>query len=105
VPAVFQVATTFFLAVIGWVLFRAESFGRARDWLSALFRWRGGDAPSPWLWSAIAIAAIVSFACPNTFDLSHDWPPLQAAALTMLFVIAIFIMYVGRQTPFLYFQF
>jgi len=105
VPVVLQVAATFLLAVVGWVLFRAESFGRAHDWLAAMFTWRAGDAASPWLWGAIAIAGAVSFACPNTFELSHEWRPLPAAGLTVLFAMAIFIMYVGRQTPFLYFQF
>ena len=48
-PVAFQVTTTFLLAVIGWVLFRAESFGRARDQLVAMFHWRAGEPPSLWL--------------------------------------------------------
>jgi alginate O-acetyltransferase complex protein AlgI len=104
-PAVLQVGTTFLLAVVGWVLFRAETFGRARDWLAAMFHWRAGAAPPVALWSFIALAAVICFALPNTFELRHDWRPLPALGLAFLFSVAMFVMYVGRQTPFLYFQF
>jgi alginate O-acetyltransferase complex protein AlgI len=104
-PVAFQVTTTFLLAVVGWVLFRAEGFGRARDQLVAMFHWRAGEPPSLWLWGFIALAAVISFALPNTFELRHDWRPLSAAGLALLFSVAIFVMYLGRQTPFLYFQF
>jgi alginate O-acetyltransferase complex protein AlgI len=104
-PAALQVAGTFFLGVIGWVLFRAETFGRARDWLTGMFNWRHGEPASLWLWSGIAVAAAISFGLPNTFELSHDWRPVPAIGLALLFSAAIFVMYVGHQTPFLYFQF
>jgi alginate O-acetyltransferase complex protein AlgI len=105
VPMVLQVTATFVLAVVGWVLFRAESFGRARDWLHAMFNWRHGDAAPIWLWAAIVIAAALCFGAPNTFELTHRWRPLPALGLVLLFSAAIFVMYVGHQTPFLYFQF
>ena len=105
VPAALQVASTFLLAVVGWVLFRAESFTRARDWLHAMFNWRGGAASMLPLWGCIAIAAAISFALPNTFELRHDWRPMPALGLTLLFSLAIAVMYVGHQSPFLYFQF
>jgi alginate O-acetyltransferase complex protein AlgI len=104
-PIVMQVTTTFFLVVVGWVLFRAESVDRARDWLTAMFNWRQGEAPSLWLWSCIALAAVVSFGLPNTFELKHDWRPLPTLGLAFLFSVAIIVMYVGHQAPFLYFQF
>lgn len=104
-PAILQVTATFLLAVLGWVLFRAASFTRARDWLAAMFHWRPGAAPSPWLWGWIALAAVVSFGLPNTFELRHDWRPLPALGLAALFSTALFMIYVGHQTPFLYFQF
>jgi len=100
-----RVLTTFLLAVIGWVLFRAESFARARDWLGAMFKWRQGPAPSVWLWIWIALAATISFFLPNTFELRHDWRPAPALGLAVLVSAAIFVMYVGHETPFLYFQF
>ena len=61
--------------------------------------------PSLWLWSWIALAAGISFFLPNTFELRHDWRPIPALGLAVLFSVAIFVMYVGHQTPFLYFQF
>jgi hypothetical protein len=42
---------------------------------------------------------------PNTFELTHDWRPAPAVALTALFSTALLVMYVGHQSPFLYFQF
>lgn len=104
-PIVMRVATTFLLAVLGWVLFRAESFTDARDWLTSMFTWRTGAAPSLRLWICIALAAVISFGLPNTFELRHDWRPLPALGLAVLFSVAMLVMYLGHQTPFLYFQF
>jgi alginate O-acetyltransferase complex protein AlgI len=105
IPAIVQTAATFLFAVVGWVLFRAESFGKARDWLHAMFSWRYGSTSSPWLWVAVAAAAVISFGLPNTFELNHTWRPLPAVGLAFLFFLALFAMYLGRETPFLYFQF
>ena len=70
-----------------------------------MFNWRQGGPASFGLWGGIALAAVVSFGLPNTFELSHNWRPLPALGLAFLFSAAIFMMYVGHQTPFLYFQF
>ena len=48
--------------------------------------------------SFIALAAAISFALPNTFELTHDWRPLSAVGVALLFSAAIFVMYLGRQT-------
>jgi alginate O-acetyltransferase complex protein AlgI len=106
VPALAQIVATFVLAVIGWVLFRAPTFTHARAWLHAMFNWRAAGAEAPMmLWAAVAIGAFISFAMPNTFELTHDWRPAPAFALTALFSTALFVMYIGHQSPFLYFQF
>jgi D-alanyl-lipoteichoic acid acyltransferase DltB (MBOAT superfamily) len=38
IKELFQIALTFFLAVIGWILFRAESLGQAIDYLASMAR-------------------------------------------------------------------
>ena len=104
-PGAARVALTFVLAVFGWVIFRAESLGKAAAWLTSMLTWRPGDGPSALLWGCILVAAAISFGLRNTFEIEHRWRPLPAAGLTALFSLSLLVMYVGRQTPFLYFQF
>jgi hypothetical protein len=53
----------------------------------------------------LLVAAAIAHGLPNTFELEHDWRTLPALALAFSFVSALFVLYVGRQVPFLYFQF
>jgi len=107
VPDGLRKAVTFFLVVIGWVLFRATSFAMAIGWLRKLFVWEkainitGGET----LVLLILIAGGIAHLCPNTFELSHRWNWLSALALAALFVACICVMYGSKPAPFLYFQF
>ena len=53
----------------------------------------------------IVIAGSVAHLGPNTFEMRHDWRPLEALALAAAFLICLVAMYGGQISPFLYFQF
>jgi alginate O-acetyltransferase complex protein AlgI len=104
-----RVAFTFTLVLLGWVLFRAPSFGAAFDVYRALFA--GGSGPwllVPW---ELALAAL-AFACEFAAERGRtpvDWwtiPVVRGgAALAALGLVLELLSYPGTATPFIYFKF
>jgi alginate O-acetyltransferase complex protein AlgI len=106
-PNHFRRAITFLLVVIGWVLFRSDTFGTAVTLMSRMFMWRSGALPVGWPILAVALAVSYCLAHfgPNTFELSHRWSGAQLACISFLFLFCLILMYGEQQSPFLYFQF
>ena len=97
---------TFFLVVIGWVLFRATSFTMALGLIRKMFLPAAGVRPASWLLlPALLLAAVLAHFGPNTFELEHRWRPPMRLALVVLFALCLAVIYGGQQTPFLYYQF
>jgi alginate O-acetyltransferase complex protein AlgI len=107
VPRWFRAAGTFLLVVIGWVLFRAETFRMASGLLSRMFFPSPGSLPVGWqiLSAALVIAAAIAHGAPNTFELSHNWKKAATVVLAALFAACLAVIYGGHPSPFLYFQF
>ena len=105
-PALRQCAT-FLLVVVGWVFFRAESFAAAATILRAMGSWHPGPLPVGWplLATLMVIAGAMAHSGPNSFELRHAWRPVPAMAFATLFLVCMFAIYGGHQSPFLYFQF
>jgi hypothetical protein len=93
--------------VVGWVLFRSESFTMALGLLRRMFSWTPGAIPIGWpiLLAVVMVAAGVAHFCPNTFEISHHWNGAVVFALALLFGACMAVLYGGQQSPFLYFQF
>jgi alginate O-acetyltransferase complex protein AlgI len=106
-PSFLRQAGTFALVLIGWVMFRSTSLAMARSMLATMFRITD-SAAIPWAWSFVAllsIAAVIAHALPNTFELRHEWRPLETIMITALFGLCLFVIEGGQSSPFLYFQF
>jgi len=106
-PALLRRSATFLLVVIGWVLFRSESFPMASRLLQMMFTWNAGLhlAALPGLIALLALAAALAHWGPNTFEMKHQWGPAPALGLGILLVACMAFIYRGQQSPFLYFQF
>jgi alginate O-acetyltransferase complex protein AlgI len=106
-PAWVGRSLTFLLAVVGWVLFRADDFTMALGLLRRMFLWTSGPAIAGWslLLILLIIAAALAHMAPNTFELSHQWGAWSTLGLAGLFALCLVVIYGGQQTPFLYFQF
>jgi len=114
-PVPVRVSFTFFIILITWVFFRAETFGVATQYLAVMF----GGGPEIQATAAIAEAEVLRnfnlfqfFVCgfaawlmPNTQTILHRFVAWKAVLGLFLFVIAVAVMFTRGHSPFLYFQF
>ena len=99
---------TFFLVTLGWVFFRAESFGHVGQWFGSLAGMHGiGGA---WSWETLALLGLVVAclvivrACPNSLELPLErLSALPQVALATATAASLLLMNYGSK--FLYFQF
>jgi alginate O-acetyltransferase complex protein AlgI len=106
-PLLCRRAATFILVMIGWVVFRSTSVKMAESILRTMFRWSQGPAIawSTGLTATLVVAAVIAHGMPNTFELKHEWRPMETLAITGLFGLSLAVIYGGQASPFLYFQF
>jgi alginate O-acetyltransferase complex protein AlgI len=97
---------TFFTVMLGWVVFRAESLGRARE-IFAEMAGAGGLGSVHFFRAnyiaSLALAAILAFFFPNSWEIKIEPRRTYAYALAVILVGAVLLL--GRGSPFLYFQF
>ncbi|WP_028050352.1 MBOAT family protein [Cellulomonas sp. URHD0024] len=115
VPTVLRWIGTMAIVVVGWVLFRAESFGKAMDMLLLMVGVGNdgagrplGEFVTPWFLLMAAIACVLAFPV-------YPWAKahlavrtrvvLGAALFPAFFIIASTKVLAGAYSPFLYFRF
>jgi len=113
-PSPIQVLLTFLLVTVGWVIFRAETFGQAWRMLATMFTLVSPQAGSALLSAVIytrghlvlmALCAMLVFQPVQGFDWTRrlSWP--RAFLLIVLFALALMTMFAQSFRSFLYFQF
>lgn len=105
-----QMACTFVLAVVGWILFRANTIGEAWRFFCGIFtQWnlQGGSNTDPVLFVWIGLLFVVEWIFrdkEHAFDLEKcHWMVRWGAYLVLTFIILIFGAF--GETNFIYFQF
>ncbi len=103
----FRRVFTFFLVVIGWVFFRAESFSMAGTLLHRMFTMQSGPAlvGSYGLFLALGVAIPIAHFAPNTFEMKHSWRPWAVGAIAAGYILCLISVAGSKGSPFLYFQF
>ena len=106
-PKFLRGGAMFLFSIIGWVIFRADSFAMATQWLAKMLYPTSGYmfTGAIGLVSCVAVAAAIAHAAPNTFEMSHQWSPRTACALAVGLVCCLIMISGGQRSPFLYFQF
>ncbi len=106
-PEWFRRSAMFLLVLIGWTLFRAESWGDAAALLKAMAIPQGGAGivGAGTLAAFILVAAAFAHFGPNASEMKHTWTPAPAFAMTVLFVFCLVRICGSENSPFLYFQF
>ncbi len=115
----------FLIVNVGWVFFRADNLTMALVWLKKIFLWDGAGVAhgvivdiaglSPWhtlhfaekhkdrFALALTVALVLAFLSKNTWQI--DMKPRLGLVLGAAVIFVAVLMYLGTESPFLYFQF
>ena len=107
-PRIIQRSGTFFLFLVGLVLFRSDSFAMAWAIFVTMFSWRPVMVAMPGCYvlvALLAISACIAHLAPNTFEIRHEWGPRTTAGLAIAYLTCLLMIAGSNPTPFLYFQF
>ena len=112
-PALLQIIITFFIVLIAWVFFRADTLPDAAQYLKCMF---GGATPgqgeavrgliyNPYYVVNFLLAGITIWALPQTWDITRrlTWPKI--AWCILLFFISLIALTTQSYNPFIYFIF
>jgi alginate O-acetyltransferase complex protein AlgI len=112
-PALLQIIITFFIVLIAWVFFRADTLPDAAQYLKCMF---GGATPgqgeavrgliyNPYYVVNFLLAAVTIWALPQTWDFTRrlTWPKI--AWCILLFFISLIALTTQSYNPFIYFIF
>jgi alginate O-acetyltransferase complex protein AlgI len=109
-----RVALTFVVVLITWVFFRAADLPAAGRYLSSMFAMAdvpgtahllAGIVYQPYYLLTFVAAAIVTWACPQTWDWSRTITAPKAVAVAAAFVMAAVMLTTQAFNPFIYFIF
>jgi alginate O-acetyltransferase complex protein AlgI len=113
-PRPLRVALTFLVVLVGWVFFRAPDLPAAGRYLAAMAG-LGEPGPAAALLSGllyrphdlavVGAAAVVAFACPQTWDWTRRLGWGKAAACVGLLWLALVVLETEGYSPFIYFIF
>ena len=113
-PAVLRTAVTFLLVTLSWVFFRAETLPQATAYLATMFglgdtqpaaALLAGVTAAPYYLATFAVAAVVTWAAPQTWDWTRRLTPAKGAIALALFLLALCAMEAQGFNPFIYFVF
>jgi alginate O-acetyltransferase complex protein AlgI len=112
-PALLQVLITFFIVLIAWVFFRADTLPDAWQYLKCMF---GGATPgqgeavrgliyNPYYVVNFILAGVTIWALPQTWDFTRrlTWPKI--AWCIVLFFVSLIALTTQSYNPFIYFIF
>lgn len=112
-PAPIRRALTLLAVLVGWVLFRAEGFGAAGDYLATMLGLRGGGDGLGALscsWGIYALLTVALLACGDWAAWWGRLPgrlrsPLSLGATLLLLLLSLGRIGAANHSPFLYFRF
>ena len=113
-PRPVRVGATFVLVSIGWVFFRAADLGEAMRYLQTMLG-LGVVEPSravlagvlyqPYLAGSVAVAALVTWGCPQTWDWTRRLTAPRAGLTVAALAVALALLSTQAYNPFIYFIF
>lgn len=108
-PVLLQKILTFFMVVVGWVLFRSPDLSTAASIYRKMFILAPGELPDQALpfFSIIAVATLWSTFGRNSIEMHDRDTGWNYSLYTGAFVLGIVLAYISswQNSPFLYFQF
>ncbi|RUM40775.1 MAG: MBOAT family protein [Desulfobulbus sp.] len=109
-----RIGLTFLLVVIAWVFFRAETFSGALTYLYSMFGLAAvpetsllvrGIVYQPYYNLVMAIAGIVVWAAPQSWDWTRELTIAKAVIIGVVMLLALSLLTLQSYNPFIYFNF
>ena len=113
-PTPLRVAATFLVVLVSWVFFRAADLPSAIEYLGAMAGLTAshqgtalvaGVIYQPYYLGTFLLAAIVTWACPQTWDWTRRLTAPKAGAILALFALTVAALATQAYNPFIYFIF
>ena len=113
-PKAGRIGVTFVLVLIAWVFFRAETFTGALHYLGSMFGLIEVPASSllldgllytPYTLLAMAVAALVVWWSPQTWDWTRELGMVKVATVMAVFIVSVAVLSMQSYNPFIYFNF
>jgi alginate O-acetyltransferase complex protein AlgI len=113
-PGPLRVAMTFLIVLLAWVFFRTPDLPAAMSYLGALFGLAavqtgagllGGILYQPYYWGTFALAALIVWRCPQTWDWTRSIPLWKTAPIALALVASLAVLMTQAYNPFIYFIF
>ena len=109
IPAWLGVLITFHVVCLGWILFRAETFGMAMQVLQGLGRWGPATLATPFVLTLIAGGLAMHWLPPRAIEgVAERLKPAPSLTVGVVIGVAILLVEAVRPdgvAPFIYFQF
>ncbi len=113
-PRPVQIALTFLLVTVSWVIFRSPDLSSAASMFGAMAGLRppspgqqilDGLVYAPYYFGAWLAAAVVTWTAPTTWDWTRRLTPTRIAATLVLGTLAVAVLSTQAYNPFIYFIF
>ncbi|MDD4817420.1 MAG: MBOAT family protein [Victivallaceae bacterium] len=113
-PKPLQIAITFFIVLIAWVFFRADTLPDAWRYLGSMFGWTAvtgsgsvmrGLVYNPYYLMNFILAAVVVWALPQSWDFTKKLSWSKLVWCVLVFLIALAALTTQSYNPFIYFIF
>jgi len=113
-PKPVRMAMTFFIVLMAWVFFRTADLPAALAYLASLFGLAtvqdgagllGGIIYQPYYWVTYAMAAVIVWGCPQTWDWTRTIPLWKAAPIVLTLLVSLAVLMTQAYNPFIYFIF
>jgi alginate O-acetyltransferase complex protein AlgI len=113
-PRPMRQVLTFGIVCLGWVFFRAPTLADSLQYCGSLFGLTtagpsagltAGTLYKPYYLAAMLVAAIVTWAAPQTWDLTRRLTPVRVGYALAVLVVSIMLLSTQAYNPFIYFIF
>jgi alginate O-acetyltransferase complex protein AlgI len=113
-PRVVKIGLTFLIVCIAWVFFRSADLTHALAYLGSMFGLAdvspnaallGGLIHKPYYLASFALAGVVVWGAPQTWDWTRSVGPVKVAAIVVVFWLAVVMLTTQAFNPFIYFIF
>ena len=104
----------FFIVVVAWVFFRADTLPAAWRYLGCMFGWVANDGHAsvargliyaPYYLVNFILAGAVIWGLPQSWDFTRRLRPWKAAWAAAVFLVAVLMLATQSFNPFIYFIF